>query len=101
MAEKALNIAEESKDVRISHFLMVCSSLFQNKKDDAKSQLNSLIDYLEKIKDWTLEWDFSDIAPAIESSDVEENLKSLMLSLIELLENKITLDEFKNLKKLD
>ncbi|MGB3459606.1 MAG: tetratricopeptide repeat protein [Halobacteriota archaeon] len=100
-AEKALNIAEESKDIIISHFLMVCSSLFQNKNEDARSQLNRLIEYPEKIKDWTLEWDFSDIAPAIESSDLDGDPKSLMLSLIELLENKITVGEFKNLQKLD
>jgi tetratricopeptide (TPR) repeat protein len=87
MAERALNVAEGSEDIIISHFLIVCSSLFQNKNEDAKSQLNILIDYLEKIKDWTLKWDFPDIASAIESSDVEENLKSLILSLIELLEN--------------
>ena len=97
MAEKALNIAEESKHIIISHFLMVCSSLFQNKKEDAKSQLNRLINYLETIKNWTREWDFSDVAPVIESSDVDEDSKSLMLSLIELLENKITLDEFKSI----
>jgi hypothetical protein len=60
-----------------------------------------LIDYLERIKDWTLEWDFSDIKQAIESSELEEGAKSLMLSLTELLENKITLDEFKNLQKHD
>jgi tetratricopeptide (TPR) repeat protein len=95
-AEKALNIAEESKDLIISHFLMVCSSLFQNKNGDARSQLNSLFSYLETIKDWTLEWDFSDIKQAIESSDVDEDTKSLMLSLIELLGNKITLDMFKS-----
>jgi tetratricopeptide (TPR) repeat protein len=97
IARGASNIAEENEDIIISHFLMVCSSLFQNKKEDAKRQLNKLIDYLETIKDWSLEWDFSDIAPAIESSDLDEDAKSLMLSLIELLENKITLDEFKNL----
>ena len=97
MVERALNIAEESEDIIMSHFLMVCSSLFQNKKEDAKSQLNRLIDYLETIKDWSLEWDFSDTKQAIESSDVDENAKSLMLSLIELLENKITLDEFKSI----
>jgi len=96
MADRALNIAEESKDIIIAHFLMVCSSMFQNKKEDAKSQLNRLIEYLEKIKDWTLTWDFSDIKQAMESSDVDENAKSLMLSLIELLENKITVDEFKH-----
>jgi len=101
IAEKALNIVEGSEDIIISHFLMVCSSLFQNKKEDVKSQLNRLVDYLEKIKDWTLTWDFSDIAPAIESSDLDGDPKTLMLSLIELLENKITLDEFKNLQKLD
>jgi Tfp pilus assembly protein PilF len=97
MAERALNIAEESKDVIISHFLMVCSFLFQNKKEDAKRQLNRLIDYLETIKDWTLKWDFSDIKQAIESSNLDEDAKSLMLSLIELLENKITLNEFKSI----
>ncbi|NQE45224.1 hypothetical protein C5S31_04280, partial [ANME-1 cluster archaeon GoMg2] len=96
MAERALNIAEESKDIIISHFLMVCSSLFQNKNEDAKSQLNRLIDHLEKIKDWMREWDFSDIKQAIESSELDEDTKTLMLSLIELLENKITLDEFKH-----
>ncbi len=95
MAERALNIAEEGEVIIISHFLMVCSFLFQNKKEDATSQLNTLINYLKTIKDWTPEWDFSDIAPAIESSDLDDNTKSLMLSLIELLENKITLDEFK------
>jgi tetratricopeptide (TPR) repeat protein len=94
MAEKALNIAEESKHIIISHFLMVCSSLFQNKKEDAKGQLNRLIEYLKTIKDWTI-GDFSDIKQAIESSDLDEDAKSLMLSLIELFENKITLDEFK------
>ena len=97
IAEKALNIAEESEDIIISHFLMVCSSLLQNKKEDAKNQLNRLIDHLETIKDWTLIWDFSDIKQAIESSDVDKNVKSLMLSLIELLENKISLDEFKSI----
>ena len=97
MAERALNIAKENKDVVISHFLMVCSSLFQNKNEDAKNQLNRLIDHLETIKDWTLGWDFSDIKQAIGSSDVDEDAKSLMLSLIELLENKITLDEFKHI----
>jgi hypothetical protein len=97
MAEKALNIAEESEDIIISHFLMVCSSLFQNKNEDAKSQLNRLINYLETIKNWTLEWDFSDIKQAIESSDVDEDARSLMLLLIELLENKISLDEFKSI----
>ena len=76
--------------------MVVCSALFQNKKEEAKSQLNGLINYLETIKDWTLEWDFSDVAPAIESSDLDEDAKSLMLSFIELLENKITLDEFKS-----
>ena len=76
---------------------MVCSSLFQNKNEDARSQLNILIDYHETIKEWTLEWDFLEIKQAIESSDLEEDAKSLMFSLIELLENKITLDEFKNL----
>jgi hypothetical protein len=59
--------------------------------------LNRLVDYLEKIKDWTLTWDFSDIKQAIESSDLDEDPKTLMLSLIELLENKITLDEFKSI----
>ena len=97
MAEKSHTIAKKSDDIVISHFLMVCPSLFQNKKEDAKSQLNRLINYLETINDWTLTWDFSDIKQAIESSDVDENVKSLMLSLIELLENKITLDEFKNI----
>jgi tetratricopeptide (TPR) repeat protein len=96
MAERALNIAEEDKDIIISHFLMVCSSLFQNKKEYAKNQLNRLIEYLRAIKDWTREWDFSDIKQAIESSDLDEDAKSLMLSLMELLENKITLDEFKH-----
>jgi hypothetical protein len=93
--------SKKSDDIVISHFLMICSFLFQNKKDDAKSQLNRLIDYLERIKDWTLEWDFSNIKQAIDSSDVDKNVKSLMLLLIELLGNKITLDEFKTLKKLD
>jgi tetratricopeptide (TPR) repeat protein len=97
MAKRTLNIAEEDNDIIISHFLMVCSSLLQNKKEDAKNQLNRLMDYRETIKDWTLTWDFSDIKQAIESSDADENVKSLMLSLVELLENKITLDEFKNL----
>ena len=97
IAEGALNIAEENKDIIISHFLMFCSPLFQNKNEDAKSQLNRLIDYLEKIKDWTLTWDFSDIKQAIGSSDIDENAKSLMLSLTELLENKIALDEFKSI----
>ena len=97
MAERASNISKENEDVIISHFLTVCSSLFQNKKEYAKNQLNRLIDYLETIKDWTLTWDFSDIKQAIESSDVDKNAKSLMLSLIELLENKITLGEFKHI----
>jgi tetratricopeptide (TPR) repeat protein len=95
IAGRASDIAEESEDVIISHFLMVCLSLLQNKKEDATSQLNRLINYLEKVKDWTLTWDFSDVALAI--SRLDEDAKSLMLSLIELLENKITLDEFKNL----
>jgi tetratricopeptide (TPR) repeat protein len=94
MAENALNIAEENNDVIISHFLMLCSSLLQSKKEDAKSQLNRLIDYLETIKNWALTWDYSDVAPAI--SGLDEDAKTLMLSLIELLENKITLDEFKH-----
>ena len=96
-AASALNTAEERKGTILSHFLMFCSLLFQNKKEDAKSQLNRLIDYLETIRDWTLTWDFSDIKQAIESSDLEEKVKSLMLSLTELLENKITLDEFKSI----
>jgi tetratricopeptide (TPR) repeat protein len=94
MAERALSIAEEHEAIIMSHFTMICSSLLQNKTEDATSQLNRLIDYLEKIKEWALTWDFSDVAPAI--SRLDEDAKSLMLSLIELLENKITLDEFKH-----
>ena len=97
IAEKALNIVEGSEDIIMSHFLMFCSSLFQNKKEDAKSQLNRLVDHLEKIKDWMREWDFSDIKQAIESSELDEEPKTLMLLLIELLGNKITLDEFKSI----
>ena len=95
MAERALTIAKESDDIIMSLFLTICSFLFQNKHEDAKSKLNGLIDYLEAIKDWSLKEYFSDIKQAIESSDVDKNAKSLMLSLIELLEKRITLDVFK------
>ncbi|HUV03021.1 MAG TPA: tetratricopeptide repeat protein [Desulfobacteria bacterium] len=96
MAEKALNIAKGDDEIMTSHFMMICSSLFQNEKEDAKTQLDRLIEHFETIKDWKLEWDFSEIKPVIESSEFDEEAKSLMLTLIELLKNKITLDEFKS-----
>lgn len=90
--KNALKLVKEDQDIIYIHFLKICSYALQNKKKEMNLEIDNLLKILKTMKEWDLEYDFLEIKTVLESLD--KDTKSLIFSLIDLLENKITLKDF-------
>ena len=96
-AQEALKIAKENKDDRyicMSYFFGITSLLFQPQKiSDGKVLINEFIKYFSEIPQ-NVEWDFSIIKSEIKKIHIGDKYKNLIYELVDLLQNKISVDDF-------
>lgn len=95
IAEKAMALVEEARDICISRFLLILALFLGGNEERAQIQLDRLVDYLRGLEEGfkVTEWDFSPLLPTIENK-LEARDKQKVLSLIALLKGEIGLEEF-------
>jgi len=103
--KESLKIAKENKngrDICVSYFFEIVSLLFHpGKIADAKIRINEFIKYFEENPS-KVDWDFSVIISEVNKSHLEEDIKNLIYALSDLLQNKMSVEEFVTMaKKLD
>ena len=94
IAEKILKIVEDDNFKILSHFFIICALLLQKKIENAKQEIYKLMEHLKETGHWKIPFDFQRIAQSIVDSDIDVETRATLTSLIDLLENKINLNQF-------
>jgi len=97
-AKEAMTFAKEQKndsDICMSYFFGITSLLYQSQKIvDEKVLINEFMEYFDKNRS-KVNWDFSSVVSEIKKSKLENNLKAVVQNLVDLLENRSSIVDFK------
>lgn len=95
----ATEILDSSKDDNLNlnvHFLVLCSKFFNGREFDKKKLISDFLEYYEALpKDFENTWVYKGIIHMIRKADLSKNNRKLLISLIDILEKKSSIDKFK------
>ena len=90
-------LADSNDNINLNvRFIVLCSKIFQGSEIDKKKLISDFLDHYETLpKGLENTWIYKGLIHMIENSDLGRNDRESLKSLIDLIKNKTSIDEFK------